>query len=70
MGNAAVANAYEDIFAAIDVLNSALDGDDVSGSEASSEADPLHGTGDTCLDILSGAAGVEARVAGLKAGLQ
>ncbi|KRE80880.1 HNH endonuclease signature motif containing protein [Arthrobacter sp. Soil762] len=67
MGNAAVANAYEDIFAAIDVLNSALDGDDESGSEASSEADPLHGMGDTCLDILSGAAGVEARVAGLKA---
>ena len=67
MGNAAVANAYEDIIAAIDVLNSVLDGGGGSGAEVSSEADPLHGLGDTCLDILSGAAGVEARVAGLKA---
>ena len=67
MGNAAVANAYEAILAAIAVLNSVLSGAGGSGSEEPSEADPLLGLGDTCLDILSGAAGVEARVAGLKA---
>ena len=64
MGNAAVAKAYEDIIAAVSVLDSELSG---SGSAASSEADPLRALGDTCLDILSGAAGVEARLAGLKA---
>jgi hypothetical protein len=64
MGNVAVAKAYEDIIAAVSVLDSELCG---SGSAASSEADPLRALGDTCLDILSGAAGVEARLAGLKA---
>ncbi|MHA7298109.1 HNH endonuclease signature motif containing protein, partial [Pseudarthrobacter sp. MDT3-1] len=67
MGNAAVAKAYADIIAAIAVLNSALNGAGGSGSEVSSEADLLRGLGDTCLDILSGAAGVEARMAALKA---
>lgn len=67
MGNAAVAKAYEDIIAAIAVLNSVLNGAGGSGSEVSSEADPLRGLEDTCLDILSGAAGVEARMAALKA---
>ncbi|MCP9001521.1 HNH endonuclease [Pseudarthrobacter sp. RMG13] len=67
MGSAAVAKAYEDIIAAIAVLNSVLNGAEGSSSEVSSEADPLRGLEDTCLDILSGAAGVEARVAGLKA---
>ncbi|MCO4252612.1 DUF222 domain-containing protein, partial [Pseudarthrobacter sp. MDT3-9] len=67
MGNAAVAKAYADIIAAIAVLNSELNGAGGSGSEVSSEADLLRGLGDTCLDILSGAAGVEARMAALKA---
>lgn len=67
MGNAAVAKAYADIIAAIAVLNSELDGAGGSGSEVSSGADYLGGLGDRCLDILSGAAGVEARMAALKA---
>lgn len=67
MGNAAVAKAYADIIAAIAVLNSELDGAGGSGSEVSSESDYLGGLGDRCLDILSGGAGVEARMAALKA---
>ncbi|QNE15868.1 HNH endonuclease signature motif containing protein [Pseudarthrobacter sp. NBSH8] len=67
MGNAAVVKAYADIIAAIAVLNSVLNGAGGSGSEVSSEAELLGGLGDRCLDVLSGAAGVEARMAALKA---
>jgi hypothetical protein len=70
MGKAAVAKAFADIDAALAVLNAEADGaggSDGSGSEMSWEADPLAGLGDRCLDILSGASGVQARVAGLTA---
>ncbi|WP_104044082.1 HNH endonuclease signature motif containing protein [Arthrobacter sp. ZGTC412] len=64
MGKAAVAKAYEDINVALAVLNAEVDG---CGSEPFSEADPLAALADGCLDILAGAAGVEAGFAGLKA---
>ena len=67
MGNPAVAKAFEDISAAIAVLNAELDRNVGSGSEESSEADPMTGLGDRCLDILSGTPRVEAQVAALKA---
>ncbi|MEO8283114.1 MAG: DUF222 domain-containing protein [Pseudarthrobacter sp.] len=64
MGKAAVAKAFADINAALAVLNAEVDG---SGSEASSEADPVRGAGDRCLDILAGVRGAEGGFAGLKA---
>ncbi|MGX1162187.1 HNH endonuclease [Arthrobacter sp. SLBN-100] len=64
MGQAAVAKAFEDINAALAVLNAEVDG---YGSEAFSDADPLAGVADGCLDILAGARVVEAGVAGFKA---
>ncbi|WP_461173502.1 HNH endonuclease [Arthrobacter sp. Z1-9] len=64
MGKAAVAKAFEDINAALAVLNAEADG---MGSEPFSEADPLAGLADGCLDILAGGAGVQARVSGLLA---
>ncbi len=56
--------AFEDIRAALAVLNAEVDG---CGSEPFSAADPLAGLADGCLDILAGARVVEAGFAGLKA---
>ncbi|UEL28062.1 HNH endonuclease signature motif containing protein [Pseudarthrobacter sp. L1SW] len=64
MGKAAVVKAFEDINAALAVLNAEADG---CGSEPFSGADPLAGLADGCLDILAWAAGVQARIAGLVA---
>ncbi|AUZ34694.1 endonuclease [Arthrobacter sp. PGP41] len=64
MGKAAVVKAFEDITAALAVLNAEADG---CGSEPFSAADPLAGLADGCLDILAGAASVQARIAGLVA---
>ncbi len=64
MGKAAVAKAYDDINAALAVLNAEVDGCD---SEPFSYADPLAGLADGCLDILAGARAAEAGFAGLKA---
>jgi hypothetical protein len=64
MGQAAVAKAFGDIRAALAVLNAEAEG---CGSEPFSVADPLAGLADGCLDILAGAAGVQAVVCGLVA---
>lgn len=64
MGKAAVVRALEGIRAALAVLNAEVDG---AGLEPFSEADPLAGLADGCLDILAGAREVEAGFAGLKA---
>jgi hypothetical protein len=64
MGKAAVAKAFEDIKAALAVLNAEVD---ECGSEPFSAADPLAGLAGGCLDILAGARVVEAGFAGLKA---
>ncbi|WP_163164369.1 HNH endonuclease signature motif containing protein [Arthrobacter sp. Alg241-R88] len=64
MGKAAVAKAFEDIDAALAVLNAEAEG---MGSEPFSEADPLAGLADGCLEILAGGARVQARVSGLLA---
>ncbi|AUZ33179.1 endonuclease [Arthrobacter sp. PGP41] len=64
MAKAAVVKAFEDITAALAVLNAEAGG---CGSELFSAADPLAGLADGCLDILAGAAGVQARIAGLVA---
>ncbi|MDQ0869493.1 hypothetical protein QFZ70_001966 [Arthrobacter sp. V1I9] len=62
MGKAAVAKAFEDINAALAVLNAEAKG---CGSEPFSAADPLAGLADGCLDILTGASGVQARISAL-----
>ncbi len=59
-----MATAYEDIRAALAVLNAEVDG---CGSEPFSVADPLAAVAAGCLDILAGAREVEAGFAGLKA---
>ncbi|MFD0043878.1 DUF222 domain-containing protein [Pseudarthrobacter scleromae] len=64
MGREAVARAFADIRAALAVLNAEVDG---CGAEPFSAADPLAGLADGSLDILAGAAAVEAGLAGLKA---
>ncbi|MDQ0924673.1 hypothetical protein QF038_003181 [Pseudarthrobacter sp. W1I19] len=64
MGKAAVVKAFEDINAALAVLNAEVEG---CGAEPFSDADPLAGLGDGCLDILAGARAAEAGIAGLKA---
>jgi hypothetical protein len=64
MGEEALARAFEAIDAAVDVLFSEVSG---AGSEPFSGGDPLRGLADGCLDILSGVAGSEARLAALKA---
>ncbi|MDR6793163.1 hypothetical protein J2X12_002337 [Pseudarthrobacter oxydans] len=64
MGSEAVTRAFADIRAALAVLDAEVDG---CGSEPFSAADPLAGLADGSLDILAGAAAVEAGVAGLKA---
>jgi hypothetical protein len=62
MGKAAVAKAFEDVNAALAVLTAEAKG---CGSEPFSAADPLPGLADGCLDILTGASGVQARVSAL-----
>ncbi|VXC38891.1 Endonuclease [Arthrobacter sp. 9AX] len=57
-----MAKALEDMNAAIAVLNAEVGG---CGAEPFSEADPLAGLAGGCLDILAGAAGVQARISGL-----
>ncbi|MCU1565863.1 MAG: endonuclease, partial [Pseudarthrobacter sp.] len=64
MGKAVVVKAFEDIKAALAVLNAEAEG---CGAESFSHADPLAGLGDGCLDILAGARVVEAGIAALKA---
>ncbi|TQJ35270.1 HNH endonuclease signature motif containing protein [Arthrobacter sp. SLBN-122] len=64
MGKAAVVRAFEDIKAALAVLDAEVDG---AGSLPFSLTDPLAGLADGCLDILAGAREVEAGIAGLKA---
>ncbi|MBD1537166.1 endonuclease, partial [Arthrobacter sp. S13_S34] len=64
MGSEAVARAFADIRAALAVLNAEVDG---CVAEPFSAADPLAGLADGSLDILAGAAAVEAGMAGLKA---
>jgi hypothetical protein len=64
MGSAAVVRAFADIDAALAVLNAEAAG---CGSEPFSDADPLAGLADGCLEILAGAAGVQAMVSGLVA---
>jgi hypothetical protein len=67
MGKEAVAKAFDDIHAALAVLNAEVEGTGGRGFGASSDDDPLANLANGCLDILSGAAVVEAGVAGLKA---
>ncbi|VXC48592.1 HNH endonuclease signature motif containing protein [Arthrobacter sp. 8AJ] len=64
MGKAAVARAFEEIKAALAVLNAEVDG---AGAVPFSAADPLAGLADGCLEILAGTREVEAGIAGLKA---
>ncbi|MDQ0923178.1 hypothetical protein QF038_001686 [Pseudarthrobacter sp. W1I19] len=64
MGKAAVVKAFEDINAALAVLNAEAEG---CGSEPFSDADPLAGLGDGCLDILAGTRVAEAGIAAVKA---
>ncbi|GAC1375501.1 MAG: hypothetical protein NVSMB43_15000 [Pseudarthrobacter sp.] len=65
MGTPAVAKAFADIESALAVLTGVVEGG--GGSSDLGDGDPLAAWGDGCLDILTGAAGVEAKVAGLKA---
>ncbi|MDQ0924251.1 hypothetical protein QF038_002759 [Pseudarthrobacter sp. W1I19] len=64
MGKAAVVKAFEDIKAALVVLNAEAEG---CGSEPFADADPLAGLADGCLDILARARVADAGIAGLKA---
>src|SRR6476660_6761479 len=64
MGKAAVVRAFEDIKAALAVLDAEVDG---AGLEPFSVTDPLAGLADGCLDILAASRQVEAGIAGLKA---
>ncbi|MCU1436073.1 MAG: endonuclease [Pseudarthrobacter sp.] len=69
MRNPAVAKAYAEITAAIAVLTGVVNG--VAGesdpAEVYPEGDPLQELSEDCLDILTGAAGADAQLAGLKA---
>lgn len=62
--NAAVAKAFEDINAAIAVLQTEVD---VEGSLRASDDDPLASLAEGCLEILAGTRRAEAALAGLKA---
>ncbi|MDJ0459471.1 DUF222 domain-containing protein [Arthrobacter sp. NQ7] len=64
MGKAAVARAFEEIKAALAVLNAEVDG---AGAVPFSAADPLAGLADGCLDILAGSREVEAVISAVKA---
>ncbi|MDR6415782.1 DUF222 domain-containing protein [Pseudarthrobacter sulfonivorans] len=65
MRNPAVAKAYADITAAVAVLAGVVNESGPRG--LSPEGDPLWGLSEDCLDILTGAAGADAQMAGLKA---
>ncbi|BCW20430.1 hypothetical protein NtRootA9_31380 [Arthrobacter sp. NtRootA9] len=73
MGTAAVVRAFEEIRAALAVLDAQVGGAlldaevDGAGCGPFSAADPLAALAGGCLDVLAGARAVEARVAGLKA---
>ncbi|MBT2250185.1 endonuclease, partial [Arthrobacter sp. BHU FT2] len=73
MGTAAVVRAFEEIRAALAVLDAEVGGALLDGAGGGpfagpgAAADPLAGLADLCLDILAGARAVEARVAGVKA---
>lgn len=68
MGKAAVVRAFEEIRAALAVLQAEVDGAGLEAfSDADAVSDPLRGLADGCLEILAGAREVEARVAGVKA---
>ncbi|MFE8887959.1 endonuclease, partial [Pseudarthrobacter enclensis] len=64
MGKAAVVRAFEEIRAALAVLDAEVGG---AWCGSFSAADPLAALAGGCLDVLAGAREVEARVAGLKA---
>src|SRR6478736_18087 len=64
MGKAAVVRAFEEIKAALAVLNAEVDG---AGAVPFSAADPLGGLADGCLEILAGTREVEAGIAAVKA---
>jgi hypothetical protein len=68
MGKAAVVRAFEEIRAALAVLQAEVDGAGLEAfADADAVSDPLAGLADGCLEILAGAREVEARVAGVKA---
>ena len=64
MGSVAVVTAFAEINAALAVLAAEVA---EAGSVPFSAADPLRGLADGCLDVLSGVAGTEGRLAALKA---
>ncbi|MBE4719843.1 HNH endonuclease signature motif containing protein [Pseudarthrobacter sp. AB1] len=66
MRNQAVAKAYADITAAVAMLTGVVNEHGSGGLSA--EGDPLRGLSEDCLDILIGAAAVDAQMAGVKAG--
>ena len=63
MGSVAVVTAFAEINAALAVLAAEVA---EAGSMPFSAADPLRGLADGCLDVLSGVAGTEGRLAALK----
>ena len=63
MEGGAVERAFEAIKAAVAVLTAELAG---SGAGSASEANPLSGLTDSCLDILAGISKSEAQIAALK----
>jgi len=65
MRNPAVAKAYADITAAVAVLAGVVNETGPGG--LSPEGDPWWGLSEDCLDILTGATGADAQMAGLKA---
>ncbi|MFE8887710.1 DUF222 domain-containing protein [Pseudarthrobacter enclensis] len=68
MGTAAVVRAFEEIRAALAVLDAEVDGAGCGPfARPGAVADPLAALAGGCLDVLAGAREVEARVAGLKA---
>ncbi|MEV7636847.1 endonuclease, partial [Pseudarthrobacter enclensis] len=68
MGLAAVVRAFEEIRAALAVLDAEVDGAWCGQfARPGAVADPLAALAEGCLDVLAGAREVEARVAGLKA---
>ncbi|QHK19324.1 DUF222 domain-containing protein [Pseudarthrobacter psychrotolerans] len=66
MRNPAVAKAYADITAAVAMLTGVVN--EHGSGVLSAEGDPLPGLSEDCLDILIGAAAVDAQMAGVKAG--
>ena len=65
MRNPVVAKAFADITAAL-LCSTGVVNESGSGG-LSAEGDPLRGLSEDCLDILAGAAGADAQMAGLKA---